>query len=74
MQLVLHCVAENNQMAAKWDGVLISFFKKIHPPKKNQQTNRTQKIQTNQTKKQANNLSDCHYRMHAGKGEGQSQW
>lgn len=34
MQLVLHCVAENNQMAAKWDGVLISFFKKIHPPKK----------------------------------------
>lgn len=31
MQLVLHCVAENNQMAAKWDGVLISFFKKNTP-------------------------------------------
>lgn len=56
MQLVLHCVAENTHMATKWDGVL--FFKKIHPPKKTQQTSKaqtpSQKNQTNKQKPQAN--------------------
>lgn len=72
MQLVLHCVAENTQMAVQWDGVLVSLFKKIHLPKKSQQKNKAQPP-PHQTNNQANHFSDHCYRMHAGKGEGQTQ-
>lgn len=72
MQLVLHCVAENTQMDAQLGGVLLSLFKKIHLPKKTPKKTKA-KPPPHQTNNQANHFSDHCYRMHAGKGEGQTQ-
>lgn len=72
MQLVLHCVAENTQMDAQLGWGFAFAFQKNTLPKKTQKKPKA-KPPPHQTNNQANHFSDHCYRMHAGKGEGQTQ-